>query len=215
MVCKKDAWTCSKNKTTRIAQKSPVFKSFCRRIRKETPSRWVHGAAIRIDTSNSSLQHSNRSCLFLTTNSAAELCFREIRLKKKDVQSDQMIVLLRLLTPSVSTTSTFPFASSSICLWILRMASKLRMAFSSLHSRLSMRQKSGREAELCGDDVNPQLWKSECLRDEAAATTQSKMQPFLPVVLLKGYNVPSWVTWPNPFSSILNFCKVFHLMWRC
>lgn len=51
---------------------------------------------------------------------------------------------LRLvLTPSVSTTSTLPFASSSICLWILRIASKLRMPISSLHSGSSMRQKSG------------------------------------------------------------------------
>lgn len=68
-----------------------------------------------------------------------------------------------LLTPSVSTTSTFPFASSSICLWILRMASKLRLAFSSLQSSWSMRQKSGRKTESCGDDVKSQLWKSEWL----------------------------------------------------
>lgn len=51
-----------------------------------------------------------------------------------------------VLTPSVSTTSTLPFASSSICLWILRIASKLRRAFSSLQSGLSIRQKSGEES---------------------------------------------------------------------
>lgn len=135
--------------------------------------------------------------------------------KKKDVQSDHsMTVLLHLLTPSVSTTSTFPFASSSICLWILRMASKLRMAFSSLHSRSSMRQKSGREAESCGDDANPQLWQSECLRDEAQPLHRVKCNHF--------YLSSFWkATLSRPgshdltHSLILNFCKVFHLMWRC
>ncbi len=69
--------------------------------------------------------------------------------------------LFRLvLTPSVSTTSTLPFASSSICLWILRIASKLRRAFSSLHSCSSMRQKSGGETELSQNDALRQLGNS-------------------------------------------------------
>lgn len=48
-----------------------------------------------------------------------------------------------VLTPSVSATSTLPLASSSICLWMLRIASKLMTAFSFLHSGSSIRQKSG------------------------------------------------------------------------
>lgn len=54
-------------------------------------------------------------------------------------------LFLLVLTPSVSTTSTLPFASSSICLWMLRIASKLRMTFSLLHNGSSNRQKSEKE----------------------------------------------------------------------
>lgn len=130
--------------------------------KKESPSsRWVYAAEIRKDASDSSFQRSNRSRLSLVTSSAAGLDLREIRMFRPLL----VTVLLLLLTPSVSTTSTFPFASSSICLWILRMASKLRLAFSFLHSSSSMRQKSGRETQSCGDDVNPQLWESEWLKD--------------------------------------------------
>lgn len=63
------------------------------------------------------------------------------------ISSCRCWVFRLVLTPSVSTMSTLPFASSSICLWILRIASKLRRAFSSLHSGSSMRQKSVGETE--------------------------------------------------------------------
>lgn len=62
------------------------------------------------------------------------------------------------LTPSVSSTSTFPLASSSICLWMLQMASKLRLAFSSWHRGLSMRQSSGRSR---GRDKQPHNYQVE------------------------------------------------------
>lgn len=42
------------------------------------------------------------------------------------------------LTPSVSVTSTLPSASSSMSLWMLRMASKLSREFSSLQSSSSI-----------------------------------------------------------------------------
>lgn len=56
-----------------------------------------------------------------------------------------MNYFLLVLTPSVSNTSTLPFASSSICLWMLRIASKLRTTFSFLHNGSSNRQKSEME----------------------------------------------------------------------
>lgn len=77
-----------------------------------------------------------------------------------------LLRLVRLvLTPSVSATSTLPLASSSICLWILRIASKLRMAFSSLHSGSSMRQKSGGDKESHQDSVKRELWNSRVTAD--------------------------------------------------
>lgn len=46
------------------------------------------------------------------------------------------------LTSSLSSTSTLPLASSSICLWMLRTASKLSCSSSLWHKGRSMRQNS-------------------------------------------------------------------------